>query len=92
MKIFNEVKIEVLYYEKSVITMAFYKGLLPKSKLYHSLVKTKLETMAEVLKHTQKYIDVKQELEAKRLKKTTNSNQRTNDDSKGREDTNRSIQ
>lgn len=37
MKRFNEVKIEVLHRYESIMVMVFYKGLLAKSKLYHSL-------------------------------------------------------
>lgn len=40
MKRFNEVKIKVLYYDESITTMVFCKGLLPERKLHHSLVKT----------------------------------------------------
>lgn len=64
-KRFNEVKIEILYCDKSIATMAFDKGLLPESRLHHSLVKTQPDTMAEVFRRAQKYINLKEELEAK---------------------------
>lgn len=50
LKRLNEIKIEVLHCDKAVVAMAFCKDLLPNSKLYHSIVKTRLETMEEVLK------------------------------------------
>lgn len=64
-KIFNEVKIEMLHCDKSIAAMAFCKGLLLESKLHYSLIKTQSDTMAEVLRWVQKYINLKEELEAK---------------------------
>lgn len=49
-KIFNEVKIEELHYDKLVTAMPFCKGLLFDNKLYHSLVKIRLKTMVEILR------------------------------------------
>lgn len=72
MKRFNEVKIKMLHCDESVVAIVFYKGLLPKSKLYHSLVKFRPKTMAEVLRHAQKYINLEEELKVKQLKKMTN--------------------
>lgn len=63
-KRFNEVKIEVLQCEKSMVAMTFCKDLLSDNKLHHSLVKTRLMTIVEVLKHAQKYINIKEKLKA----------------------------
>lgn len=49
-KRFNEVKIKVIHYDESMVAMVFCKGLLFDSKLYHSLVKTRLRLW-------QKYLD-----------------------------------
>lgn len=39
MKRFNDVNIEVLHCDKSIVVMVFGKGLLLESRLHHSLVK-----------------------------------------------------
>lgn len=72
MKMFNKVKIEVLYCDKSVVVMAFYKDLLSDNKSHHFLVKTRPEIMAEVHKGAYKYINLEEELDAGWLRKRTN--------------------
>lgn len=78
MKRCNEVKIDVLHYDESITVMTFCKGLLPESKLHQSLVKTRSNTMAEVLSRTQKYIN----LEAEQLRKIIHFNRRMSKDSR----------
>lgn len=69
MKRFNKVKIEILHYDKSIVAMVFNKVLLPESRLHHSLVKTRLDMIAKVLRWAQKYINLEEEFKAKQLRK-----------------------
>lgn len=81
-KRFNKIKIEVLYCDESIAAMVFYKGLVVERKIHCTLVKTKLDTMAKVLRWAQKYINLEEELEVEQMRKTTNSDQRMLEDTK----------
>lgn len=83
---FNKVKIEVLHCDESIAVVAFCKGLLPKSRLHHSLVKIQPNMMVEVLKQAQKYINLEEELEAEQLRKVAISYRRALDDLRKRDE------